>query len=177
MKRRTNLAVLVFTILLLLGNSSKAISQSSKKAVKIPQDIILPMIVYQPDCPLKLTSTDVWLYLSGGEEIYLVYRNDGTKPVKSCKVGYISTKGISGTIAFENTDGSTMPGKELSIGRPPYEQLVPLTDELRKQLGIQGPMRSVIMVAVLRVEFADGSVYDNEQLYKEIKDHFKQLCN
>jgi len=47
-------------------------------------------------------------------------------------------------------------------------EVVPLTKELRQKLELQGPMRATVVLMVIRVEFTDGTVFDDEAVYNAL---------
>jgi hypothetical protein len=52
-----------------------------------------------------------------------------------------------------------------------------LTDELRKKLKLQPPMKGVLVLMVIRVEFTDGSLYDDEPVFLALTSYFQELGN
>jgi len=52
---------------------------------------------------------------------------------------------------------------------------VALTQELRGKLKLCGPMKDAIIFMILKVEFADGSGYDDTAKYEKIRECVRQL--
>lgn len=61
-----------------------------------------------------------------------------------------------------------MPGKSWP-GQDSGLQLIPLPEDLRKQYEKDGGMKSLMMLLVVSIEFADGSKYSDEKVYKALK--------
>jgi hypothetical protein len=53
---------------------------------------------------------------------------------------------------------------------------VPLTDSLRKELHLDVPMLGVSVLMVVRVEFFDGTVYDDTSTFKSLQAYFKDVA-
>lgn len=66
-----------------------------------------------------------------------------------------------------------MPG-EKAEGTDDVE-IVSLSNELRDKLNLKGPMRSILVLMVVRVEFADGSTYSAESTYEALKKYTEKL--
>jgi len=50
-----------------------------------------------------------------------------------------------------------------------------MTDDLRERLKFRGPMKAVSVFMVVRLEFADGSVYSDEPTLKALQEYFEQV--
>ena len=68
------------------------------------------------------------------------------------------------------------PGGKAFLGDDDVE-IVPLSDELRDKLQLKGSMRSVLVLMVIRVEYADGSVYNAESTYEALQKYTETLIN
>jgi len=176
MKHRASLlSLLLITLAPSIGGQSEP--QLPEKAVSAPREIALPVIAYQPECPLKLLYVDIQALLDGGERRVLRYRNESAKPIKSYTIAHVTSLGTGGMLEIHSmpSDKWIMPGKELALGTRSRVQLVPLTDSLRERLNLQGPMQSIFVFMVIRVTFADDSVYDDEKAYHALKNHLEKL--
>ncbi|MDT4952967.1 MAG: hypothetical protein QOJ02_1105 [Acidobacteriota bacterium] len=153
-------------------NGQTAIApQEKQRAVMVPPEIILPVVVSQPDCPLQFENVVLLKYLNGlGGEAYQL-RNRGTKTIRSYMLATLTT---AGTGDETTTDKSLKPGQ---TSPPPHEgdevEVVRLTDELRDKLKLRGPITGVIFFMVVRVEFADGTVFSDELAYKALREYFE----
>lgn len=132
--------------------------------VVVPPENALLVIASQPDCPLQIE--DAKLLVSADQSRPPLYqyslRNRGTKPIQYYIISAWASSGGGGTLSDRSADGLLMPGQT----KPPTEQdrseVVPLTDELRQKLKLQGSMKSVIVLVVEKIRFADGSDYISE---------------
>jgi hypothetical protein len=145
--------------------------QEKQRAVMVPPEIILPVVVSQPDCPLQFENVVLLKYLNGlGGEAYQL-RNRGTKTIRSYTIATLTTAGTGDEIT---TDKSLKPGQ---TSPPPHEgeevEIVRLTDELREKLKLWGSLSGVIFFMVVRVEFADGTVFSDEMAYKTLREYFE----
>lgn len=141
--------------------------QEKQRYILMPPEQALLTVASQPDCPLKFEATKYLFYIDRGQAFRFQLYNQGTKAIR----GY--------TIAAAGVDEETwqarspkefiMPGKRLSESASNDSELVPLTAELRGKLKLRGPMQAVVVLIVVRVEYADGSVYDDEQTYKALR--------
>ncbi|MGH9877712.1 MAG: hypothetical protein ACRD5H_08745, partial [Nitrososphaerales archaeon] len=128
MKHRASLlSLLLVTLIPSIGGQSE--SQLPEKAVSAPREIALPVIAYQPECPLKLLYVDMQALLNGGGRKVLRYRNEGTKPIKAYTIAHVTSLGTGGSleIASVSPDKWIMPGKELALGTHSRVQLISLT--------------------------------------------------
>ena len=67
-------------------------------------------------------------------------------------------------------------GETASVGGEEEVEIVPLNDELRTKFKITDrPMGGVVVLMVVRVEFADGSVFSDEKASKALEAYFKKL--
>lgn len=177
MKSRISLLILLLFTLAFAVVARKAQSQATRKAVSVPREIALPVIAYQPDCPLKLLYVDIQAFIDGGGREVLRYRNEGTRPIKGYTIAHLTPSGTGGTLTVRDSqpDEWIMPGKELVLGDTSSSQLTSITNELRKQLNLEGPMRYVFVFTVIQVQFADGSIYEDGKTYEALKAYFEKL--
>ncbi len=143
-----------------------------------PRESVLPVVVRQPDCPLELENLEFHHYkIGGGAQNYGV-RNRSAKPIIRFVV---ATIGFGGGGSLDDIKPRTrsewlMPGESWPRSRDGYSSsVVPLTNEMRKQYGIGPPMKAIVICLVVRVEFADGSIYSDEVVYKELKRLFENI--
>ena len=165
--------------LILVNSSILAQEKRNKvKAVVIPSDIYLPTIVAQPDCPLKIEKGFVAKMLDGTEEMFLQVRNAGGKPVVSFQAYTIGSNGggVTSMYPYERNQPSVLPGAVAPPGlKENSVEFVPLTEELRKQLGLTGKMRVIAFFMILKVEFQDGSSYDATKLRDSLEEHLRMF--
>ncbi len=57
------------------------------------------------------------------------------------------------------------------------QEIVPLTDELRKKLDLKNRMHTMLAFIVVEVEFTDGTKYSDEKTYKSMTEYVEKLVN
>jgi hypothetical protein len=146
--------------------------------VIVPRDIVMPLIATQPDCPLQLEmATRLARIGGGGGNIYRL-RNRSSKPVRNFRVSYLLGNGNGGSWGWENNVNRLVsPGEVVSDTLENRVEIVPLTESLRDQLELKGPMKTVIVYFVEWVEFADGSIYSDESAFKALKAYLEDMSN
>ena len=168
-------------ILAVLATKSFAQQPSSKaKAVVIPSDIYLPTVVSQPDCPLRIEKAFVAKMLDGTERMFFEARNIGSKPITFFQVDALVSNGngVSALFPYRRGQKSVLPGEVAPPGlQQDFVEFVPLTDDLRKKLLLDGKTKAIVIFMVLKIELDDGSTYDATPLFDKIEDHFRLLQN
>ncbi len=159
--------------------AQKAEQLPTIKRVEVPREKILQVSVLRPDCPVRFE--DVHFYTgiepSGGINSYRL-RNIGTKPIRSVEV--YSTNGAGAVYVNKETGVLMMPGQlmpEFVCDDCRKDEVVPLTDNLRKKLDLEGPMGRIIFLIVVKVEFTDGTKYSDEKTLNSLTDYLEELDN
>jgi hypothetical protein len=169
---------LIMLVVLMSVSATSLHSQEPSKekirAVVVPREVGLISVAYQPDCPLRFENARLFAGVEGGSLKDYRIRNIGKKPIKSITIGDSSGNTWSWDVAKER--GPILPGrlfprwsKENSV------ELVPLTNDLRARLNLQGPMRGVVVLMVIRVEFMDGSRYDDEKAFNALRQYLDDV--
>jgi hypothetical protein len=150
------------------------------RAIALPQEMVMAVAVPQPDCPLAFENLMAIRYLDGylaghGDETYQL-RNRGSKPIRAYKVASFVTSLDHALDASEvgwptdTTNRLLMPGQAAPLSGEGHElEIVPLTEELRDKLKLRGPMKGILYFMVVRVEFADGTTYNDEKTFKALE--------
>jgi hypothetical protein len=141
-----------------------------------PKHSILPVIAYQPECPLEYKKVVLLHNIQGGSiDIQQLY-NKSDKPIKACKFALITSAGTGREVAFNspNPDQYIMPGQTVPGASKESLQIVPLTEGLAKQHKITADMIGIAVFMVVHVEFADGSSYDARHEYEALKKFFEK---
>lgn len=154
-----------------------AVPQERPSLVIVPREIALPIIAYQPDCPLQFENVLLVGSVEGGGAPSYQVRNRGTRPIRAFKIEVRTSVGTGWGQAFEAKTPAEwiMPGK----GEPPLpsseSRVVPLTAELREKLKLNGPMKVVVVFMVVSVEYSDGTKYNDETAFKALEAYFEDL--
>lgn len=146
--------------------------------VPTPREIVLPVIAVQPDCPLKFENVANLTGVGGGGQTKYQIRNVGTKPIRRFEV--MSSAGMGGTW-FRNDGALLMPGQVAPFQAHrckncPQDEVIPLTDELREKLKLTGEMRTIVILMVISVEFADGTRFDDEKTFNAMISFIQNLA-
>src|SRR6266545_848441 len=73
-----------------------------QKAVVLPRSYALPVVVYQPDCPLRIEKFSlVDAVEGGGESANFEFRNIGAKPIQSYTISWVTTGGAGEKLKLE----------------------------------------------------------------------------
>ena len=170
---RQKLIILYFVFVCSAGaNGQNADRQKNSKFVVVPSEQVLMTTAEQPGCPLQFEEVKFLAAVDGGGSPSFEIRNKGTKPIRSFTVG-----GPDWTMTWSEqfTKKLLMPG-EKAEGTDDVE-IVSLSNELRDKFNLKGPMRSILVIMVVRVEFADGSTYNAESTYEALKKYIDKLDN
>ena len=163
-------AVLTISIFLIGVASGQEKKDPTKTVVVIPQQIAAPLVAYQTDCPLRIEDIKLFQFVKGGGGFQSFnVRNTGIKAIRSYTIGTWNSVG-TGWQVERTVPNNLLPG-DVSAPDGDKVEVVALTKELRHQLNLDGDMQAMVVFMVLRVEFADGSTYDGEPVYKALKAH------
>jgi hypothetical protein len=170
---KLKIVLLIVTLSGFAGSASAQFVESKKqKFAVVPPEQVLLAVMPQPDCPIQfekvrfLASVD-----GGGAGISFVVRNVGSKSIREFTVG-----GADWTMNWSEkfTKKLLLPG-ETAFDRNKEIEIVPLTDDLRARLKLKGPMRAILVVMVIDVEYSDGTSYSVRDVYKALKQYSENL--
>lgn len=142
--------------------------------VLVPPEIGLVTVAFQPNSPILFENAQWYVGVEGGRFYSYDVRNRGNKPIRWIAVGDSTGNRWSWGITPGEQPirtGDLIP----SWGKHPATEIVSLTDELRQRLKLHGAMRGITVLMVIRVEFADGTVYDEEPVYKALLTYIENL--
>jgi len=145
----------------------------------VPREIGLPVVASQPDCPLQLENVITLKYVNGGTWDSYQLRNRGTKPIRAYTIAWLSTGGPESISAWPRriTDELFLPGQvHPRPGEDSQIEIVPLNRLLRERAKLPKQMQAVNVLMVVRVEYADGSIYSDEPTYKALQAYFKNIA-
>ncbi len=169
---------LVAFTLLLFGSLAAAGQQSPSeeriKTVVIPRESALVTVASQPGCPLQFENVRFLAGVEGGGLTSYDLRNRANKAIRTFKVGDSTGSTFTWDPKGDNRPGPITPGQLVPWGEDSKE-IVPLTDELRDKLKLKGSMQGMLVLMVIRVEFVDGTSYDDETVYKAMKTYMDDL--
>ncbi|HEY3039206.1 MAG TPA: hypothetical protein VGJ66_10740 [Pyrinomonadaceae bacterium] len=169
-----------FTFLLLLCagaviavSGQQVDSPDEHRFVAVPGDQGLILVVSQPDCPLRFEDVKLLVNMKGAWVKSFKVRNQGTKPIRNYTIAAIASDEWSWEAP--NSAHHIMPGQTAPpLGPDNKVEVVPLTKALREKLKLQGPMKGIVALIVVRLEYDDGSVFEEEG-YESQKEYFERL--
>ena len=147
--------------------------QQKERFVVVPPEQVLTAVASQPECSIQfeevrfITSVD-----GGGSSPSFVVRNNGSKPIREFTIG-----GSDWTMSWSEkyTKKLLMPGERAFEGDTDVE-IVPLTEKLKDKLNLNGPMRSILVVMVIEVKYADGTTYDAKPAHEALQKYTERLA-
>jgi hypothetical protein len=138
----------------------------------LPPDQGILVVIQQADCPLTFEYPKLLINMKGVWVKSFRLRNRGTKPIRAFTVAAAGTNEwgweASGPAHY------VMPGQIAPSMGDGNNTIVPLTKELREKLKLQGPMKGIVALVVVRVEYTDGSMFE-EKAYDSQKEYFENL--
>ena len=172
-KMRFTLLLLLCACAVIAVSGQQVDSLDEHRVVVIPSDQALIMVVSQPDCPLRLEDVKLYMNMRGAWLKSFKVRNQGTKPIRNYTIAALA----SDEWGWEAPDSThyIMPGQTAPPLRPDNKvEIVPLTNALREKLKLEGPMKGIVALMVVRVEYDDESVFE-EKAYESQKEYFEKL--
>ncbi|CAN5211559.1 hypothetical protein BH18ACI2_BH18ACI2_04640 [soil metagenome] len=179
--------IIASCLILLCGSEALSQSQQSGRVEKnqyvvVPREIILPVVVSQPDSPLQFENVKGIGPISGnGGGVRFQLRNRGSKPIRGVSFAVLTTSGglwFSDSWPRKLTGEVVMPGQIVPLSNEDQQiEVVPLTEELREKLKLRGPMKAVILLMVTAVEFTDGTTYNDEPTQKALETYLEGLSS
>ncbi|MBL8170171.1 MAG: hypothetical protein JNJ50_18575 [Acidobacteria bacterium] len=163
--------------LFVVGVFSPSLAQDSQKAIEpavvVPKENVLLVVAHQPECPLKIEHIELHAPVAGGHyPPDLKLRHKGDIPIKSFKVAYIDAEGTGGSWTFSKK--LVLPNQVVTVSeKPPSVKIIPLTEELRKQLRLTNVLQGLIIIVVVRVDFTDETFYEDEKSYESLRRYFE----
>jgi hypothetical protein len=160
-------------------NAQQTESGQKRRYVIAPPESFLLVIAAQPDSPLRIENAKFLIGAEHGWGVRCQLRNQGTKPIRFLSLVAWTSYGAGGTLSPSGRSGTEliMPGQAVSCDEGSKGEIVPLTDDLRDKLKLRGSMQAVVVLMVVRIEFADGSVYSDEPAYKGLQDYFAEIAS
>lgn len=148
-----------------------------RKYAVVPPEQALALVVNQPKSPIEFQDIKAVISVSGWDEGHIGYsfrlRNRSTKPIRAYTV---SRSGGEYAVIADNPKDYIMPGQLAPPFTKTNSEIVPLTDELRDKLKLRGEMKQIVMLMVVRVEYADGTVFDDTTAYNAMLNSLDKNC-
>ena len=156
-----------------------ALKSQKRQAFIMPSEMMLPVVASQPGCPLTFENVRSIFYIDGaGTAETFNLRNVGNKPIRDFTVAaYTSYGGMwSKSRPQIELQRLVLTAEAASVGGEEEVEIIPLNEVLRTKFKLTDrPMGGVVVLMVVRVEFADGSVFSDEKASKALEAYFKKL--
>jgi len=169
------LSCAVLTVLVLAGISP--FQAQTQEFIVAPRENTLVTIASQLDCPLKIEDPHLLLNTRSSADFRFQYqlRNVGPRTIKSFRIAFITSEASGGTLTDERLrNGTLVPGDVIPIDKF-RGNIIPVTDDLMKQLKLGVPMKMVVILIVEKVTFTDGTTYTDERTSEALRKYFQDL--
>ncbi|HKO42012.1 MAG TPA: hypothetical protein VJU84_01875 [Pyrinomonadaceae bacterium] len=178
-----NRTVLLTVICFCVAGSVAAQERLEKrKIVTPPNDTYLIAVASQPDCPIQIENAKLQFAVTGGSSWGASYRlrNAGTTPlsIRSITLAMWTVSGAGATWQelIQDSQKPVLPQALIPLRQfNSTTENVPLTDEIRDQMKLRGPLRAVVVLLVEQITFSDGSLYSDEATSKALQAYFQNV--
>ncbi len=138
---------------------------------------LLPLVVYQPMSPLKMEFLKFQSPKDGGSVSPIVrFRNTTKKTIKAYKVVWLFPGGAGGALYTNST--KVLPGELLPDGEiPTIEEPSRAASKKHstKEKPVNEALESIVLFAVVRVEFEDNSFFEDEEAIKALEAYLDKI--
>lgn len=148
-----------------------------KQYIEIPREIALPVIAIQPGCPVQFERVRLLIETSGRAAEALTLYNRGTKPISGVTYAMRTSNGGGWMSSWPKRliELRIMPGEMIPLDGE-AEVIVPLTDQLRDKFKLRGSMQMIAVFMIVKVEFTDGSVYEDKETLQALESYLQNLA-
>lgn len=168
-------------ILVIIGLISLAIeaqpSARTNQFAQLPNDVALVLIAQQDACPIKIERTTLFLDLES-KTLRVAYRlrNASSKKLRRITLSKWHLGGGGGDLSPIDFASPVRPNKVFEIGEVDAAEVKRLGDDWRKELGLkEDGMVGVILVFIRRVEYEDGSYYEQEKAMGNLQEFLNRI--
>jgi hypothetical protein len=174
MKRKLIALVLAMMHFASIGWAGQNPEKETHKFFLTPRGDTLPVIAYQPNCPLLFEDANFYYHIGGGGLPSYRIRNRTSKTITKFTLRIINVLGggdYSASFDGKDQKGWIRPGKYWPEStEAKNSEVITLTDNLRKEYDVGPPMKAVWVFMIERVEFEDSSVFSDELVYKALQE-------
>lgn len=143
------------------------------------QDVFVA-VAAQPDCPLRIEEAQMLMPVDKGRAYYQYkLTNKGDKPIHYFTVVAWNAEGTGGTLGGpppwdgKVTDRLLQPGESVRVGQD-EDPIVPFNSAVQEKWKLNGKLKTVVILLVDHITFADGSEYDFRAASKSLIDFFAE---
>ena len=172
--------LVLFAVNRVSGQASQ--QKDTRRYVAVPSENMLLVIASQPAAPIRFEDTRL-LMSDEGHELAISYRlhNVGTKPIRYLTPVMWTSIGTGGTLSGSGPSSGRISDELLMPGQTRAEEspgaIIPLSDAMREKLELRGSMRTIIVLMVQSITFADGTSYSDESTSKALRTYFQGLSD
>jgi hypothetical protein len=141
--------------------------------LNIPRKVILPVTAYQPGCPLQLQYVSLHASSAGGSSDAVIrFRNVSEKTIKGYRIVWVFPGGAGG--AWSEKSANVLPGQLVPYkAAPVIEKTASISSQVRGSSVLPNKMQGICLFIVPRVEFLDGSFYEDEEVNNSLQQYFE----
>lgn len=168
-----------FSLLVLLCISSvfgqQQAEQEKKRYVIVPPESMLLVIASQQDCPLQIENAKLLVNIDRSNPPLYQYqlRNRGKKPIRSYTLAVWTSHG-TGWSRQRTLEKLLLHGQVLSSSdKDSQVEIISLTNELWDKLKLRGPMKTIIVLMIEHIKFADDSTYSGQKISQALQEYFE----
>jgi hypothetical protein len=151
-------------------------SKNNARYVVVPGEHILLLLASQPSAPMRFEDAKLLMSIDGRElEVSYSLHNVGDKAIRSFAPVMWTSFGTGGTLYSPRSNGVIQPGAILKDDST--RQVVTLTEELREELQMKGPMKALIVLILENVTFTDNTTYNGRETSNALLSYFEELSD
>lgn len=160
------------------GRAAQPPREESPNVYSIPSEIGLSVTAHQPDSPLQFEKA-VLLIGPGANGVggYKV-RNRDTRPITGYTVALWTSGNTKSVWKYraKSLKEWIMPGQSVTSEHSlPLAEITPVSNDLRAQMNLNGPMRGLGVFLVVEVIFSDGPSYSDRATFVALQDYMERL--
>lgn len=150
--------------------------------VTVPNELVLLVIASQPQAPIRFEEASLLMSVDG-RDLAVTYNlyNSGAKPIRYLTAAIWTSFGTGGTVTGSGPSSGTITDKLIQPGETIKEnghhRIVPLTAELREKLKLRGTVKTMVVLMVKSITFADGTLYSDESTFRATQSYFEALSD
>lgn len=164
--------------LLVAAASAQGAKTNDRQYVIAPSEYIFLAVATQLDCPLRIEEAQLLIPVGEGRPEYRYkLSNKGSKPINYFTVVAWSAEGTGGTLGGPPpwdgrvTDRLLQAGESVRVGRDDVG-VISLNPSVREKLHLGGKLRTLVVLLVDQITFADGTKYDFQPASKSLIEYF-----
>ena len=174
----------IVLLLVLFGFTATVSAQETKRRegkryVIVPSELVLLVIASQPGVPIQFQDA-ILLMSEDGRDLIVSYNlyNSGVKPIRYLTPMMWTSFDTGGTLTGSGPMSGVTSGELIMPGqivKDSQSEIVPLTKESREKLKLLSPAKTMVILMVKSITFADGSIFNDDATLKATQGYFEDL--